>query len=143
MIPQGRKETPLSKHWIMRSKNTAINQVIDNPNCSFLGGLSCQPFTAYYVWEKFFIEYGYKIKRFIEFGVDQGNTACYFVLQCINYGSAYIGFDKNKKSVYQNTPVKRLLKLHTKIRYGNGYKRFDEIRELISNKGMTVIFTVA
>lgn len=135
------KQTPLSKRWIKRSLNTPINRVIDNPNCTFLGGLSDQPFTAFYVWEKFFLKYGGQMQRFIEFGCDQGNTACYFLLQCVNNDAVYIGYDSKKKGTYQNTPVKRLLKLHAKMKYGNGYKRLDEIKEFIQSKGMSVIFS--
>lgn len=135
------KKTPLSSRFIKRSDNTAINAVIDNPNCTFLGGLSDQPFTAFYVWEKFFSKFGERMQRFIEFGCDQGNTSCYFVLQCLNAGVEYTGFDKRRKSLYTNTPVKRLLRLHKRMILGNGYKKVGKIRELIQSKGMSVIFS--
>lgn len=136
-----KKLTPLSKQWIKHSPNTYINKVIDNPNCTFLGDKSAQPFTAFYVWEKFFVQYGQKMERFIEFGCDQGSTSVFFCLQCIQYEADYIGFDKNNKRKYQNTHVKRLVQLHKKIRTGNGYKRAEEIKELVQSKGMTVLFT--
>gem|GEM_PF-2246115 len=135
------KQTPISNHWILRSNNTEMNKVMDNPNCTFLGGLSDQPFTAFYIWEKFFLKYGTGIKGFIEFGCDQGNTSVFFLLWCINLEAEYIGFDKRGKATYQQTPVQRLLRLHKKIRYGNGYKRSEEIKELIQSKGKTVMFT--
>ncbi len=136
-----KKQTPLSKKFILRSDNTAINEVIDNPNCSFLGGLSDQPFTAYYVWEKFFLQHGRLMKRFIEFGCDQGNTACYFLLQCMNNDAEYIGFDHRRKGTYRNTPVKKLLNLDRRIIYGNGYKKLEKMKTIIQRKGMTVLFT--
>lgn len=136
------KQTPYTKRWIKKSGNSAkLNEVLDVPNCTFLGGLSDQPFTAFYIWERFFLRYGPEMKRFIEFGVDQGNTACYFALQCLNHEAEYIGFDHRRKQTYQNTPVKKMLRLWKKIRYGNGYKRLDEVQKLIQEKGMTVIFT--
>lgn len=138
---ENKKQTPLSKRWIRRSDNTWINKLIDNPNCSFLGGLSDQPFTAFYIWEKFFNRYGTGMKRFIEFGCDQGNTSIFFLLWCINLGADYIGYDKRKKEVYKKTAVQQLLKLHGRMRIGNAYKKVDEIRELIQSKGKTVMFT--
>lgn len=135
------KITPISKRMIQQSKNTSRNKVIDNPNCTFLGGLSDQPFTAFYIWERLFNEYGQNMSRFIEFGCDQGNTSVFFCLWCVNIGAEYIGFDKRKKNTYRNTPVKRMLQLCKRIRVGNGYKRQEEIKELVQSKGQTVIFT--
>jgi len=118
-----------------------MNRLIDNPNCSFLGSKADQPFTAFYVWEKFFIRYGEKLKRFIEFGCDQGSASCYFLLQCIQNEVEYIGYDKRKKITYHNTHIKRLLRLRRHIRLGDGYKKADEIKELVQEKGMSIIFT--
>jgi len=134
------KITPLSKRWIRRSDNTAINKVIDNPNCSFLGVQSDQPFTAFYVWEKFFLKYGKKMQRFIEFGCDTGGTSVYFALQCLNLEAQYIGFDRRKPEVYKNNPTKRLVQLHKKMVYGNGYEKAKQIKHIIQDDGRTVIF---
>jgi len=133
--------TPLSKRAIECGKPAPENKFFDRPNCTFLGGSSDQPFTAFYTWEKFFSNYGQKMKRFIEFGCDQGNTSVYFCLWCINLEADYYGYDKRSQETYRNTPVKRMIKLGSRMRLGNGYKLADEIKEIIQSPGRSVIFT--
>lgn len=135
------KKTPLSNYVIEQSPNTPVNKKIDNPNCSFLGGLSDQSFTAFFIWEKFFTRFKDHIKRFIEFGCDQGNTSVYFALWCMNMEAKYIGFDSKNSHHYSDTPVKRCVKLLDSMVIGNGYKKEDQIRKIIQKKGMCVIFT--
>ncbi len=135
------KLTPLSKRVIVCSDNRPLNACIDKPNCTFLGHRSDQPFTAFFIWEKFFLHYGEQIKRFVEFGCDQGNTSVYFLLQCINNQAEFRGYDKRRKGVYTNTPVKRKLGLAKRMKIGNGYKMFPEIKTFVRQSGMSVIFT--
>lgn len=122
-------------------RTTEANRYLDNPNCTFLGGRCDQPWTAFYVWELFFMEYGQRLKRFIEFGCDMGHTSTYFALWCLNLGAEYTGYDKRDRRQYKSTPVQRLVGLHTRMRIGNGYMRADEIRGLVRSKGMTCLFT--
>jgi len=133
--------TPMTKHKIMCGSPAPINERFDFPNCTFLGGLSDQPFTAFFIWEKFFMQYKDSIKRFIEFGCDQGNTSVYFALWCHQMGADYTGFDKRVAAVYANSPVKRLIKLKSHMRLGNGFKKAKEVQALIKQPGRTVIFT--
>lgn len=135
------KVTPISRTFFKYSKNDRVNAVVDNPNCSFLGNRADQPFTAFYVWEKFFFKYGNNIKRFVEFGCDLGSSSVYFLLQCIKYNAEFRGYDKRRKRIYGNDPVKKMIGLKSCMRIGNGYKRFTEIKEFVEQKGMSVIFS--
>ena len=135
------KITPITKRTIQCCSPAKANSTFNFPNCTFLGGISDQPFTAFFIWERFFTEHGQGLKRFIEFGCDKGNTSVYFLLWCINLEADYIGYDSKSLGVYKNTPVKRLLKLANRMRIGNGFKRVDEIRKEIQQGGKTVIFT--
>jgi hypothetical protein len=135
------KITPITKYPIQCCGPGPTNGKIDFPNCTFLGGLSDQPFTAFFIWEQFFGQFKDTIKRFIEFGCDQGNTSVYFLLWCINIGATYIGYDKRAKGLYKNTKVKTLIGLHKHMRIGNGYKKGDEIKRMIRLPGQSVIFT--
>jgi hypothetical protein len=135
------KITPLTRHTIRCCSPASENSRVDFPNCTFLGGVSDQPFTAFFVWEKFFGQFRTTLKRFIEFGCDKGNTSVYFLLWCLNIGATYIGYDKRAKSVYKNSEVKKLIKLHTHMRLGNGYKKGPEIKKILQLPGQSVIFT--
>ena len=131
----------MTKHTIQCGSPAPANERFDFPNCTFLGGVSDQPFTAFHIWEKFFMRYRATIKRFIEFGCDQGNTSVYFALWCHQMGAVYYGYDKRDANLYDNSPVKRLIKLKNKMRIGNGYKKAEEIKASIRQKGQSIIFT--
>lgn len=139
----GRKKLKLSNRFIKYSQNTDLNEVINNPNCTFLGHQCDQPFTAFYVWEKFFFDYSSKIKRFIELGCDTGGMSVYFSLWCHNIGAEYVGFDFRRKSIYKNTKVKLLVGLADRIMRGNLYsvKIKSIVESLIVDSGMTVVFS--
>jgi len=133
--------TPLTKHTIQCGNPAPANERFDFPNCTFLGGLSDQPFTAFYVWEKFFMKYRGTLARFIEFGCDQGNTSVYFKLWCIQIGADYVGYDKRDPKLYADSRIKRLINLKQSMRIGNGFKKAKEIKETIQQPGQSVIFT--
>jgi hypothetical protein len=135
------KQTPLTKKFIRYSNTASINQYFDSPDSTFIGGRCDQPFTAFYVWEKFFIEHGKDIKRFVEFGCDRGHTSVYFSLWCIKLGSKFVGYDKRNIRFYKRSPIQKLVNLAENMRIGNGYKRVKQIRKLVQRPGKTVIFT--
>jgi len=124
------------------SQNTNLNKVINNPNVTLFGEKCDQPFTAFYVWEKFLNEYRLEISRFLELGCDNGGMSTYFALWCHNIKAEYIGFDKYKPRAYKNTPVKELIRLDKKVISGNLYidKTVDKVTELIRQPGMSVVF---
>lgn len=137
------KRLKMSGFLIEHSKNTDLNEVINNPNCTFLGTRCDQPFTAFYVWEKFFNAHGRHIKRFLELGCDMGGTSVYFALWCQNLKADYYGFDYRRKEVFSNTPIKKLIELDKKIIRGNlyGEKISQQVIELMESRGMTVVFS--
>lgn len=132
-----------SKFVIERSKNTNLNEVINNPNVTLFGEKCDQPFTAFYVWEKFLNEYKRFIHRFLELGCDNGGMSTYFALWCHNINADYQGFDKYKPRAYNGSPVKKLIRLDRKMNSGNLYtdKTVKKITELIRRGGMSVVFT--
>ena len=117
-----------------------LNRYINSPNCTLFGERCDQPFTALYVWEKLFLSYGGAMERFIELGCDVGGMSTYFALWCHTIDAKFIGYDRRPKWQYKNTPVKRLIGLHDKVRVGNLYAKEREIIDLIKDQGLTMIF---
>jgi hypothetical protein len=116
---------------------------LNAPNITLFGEKCDQPFTAFYVWEKFLNDYKGKINRFLELGCDNGGMSTYFALWCYNIGAEYMGFDKYKPRAYNGSPVKKLIRLDKKMNSGNLYtdKTVKKITELIRRRGMSVVFT--
>jgi len=136
-----RKVLKLSGFKIDYSKNTGLNEFINNPNCTFLGTQCDQSFTAFFIWEKFFQSNG-DIKRFLELGCDFGGTSVFFALWCYNIEADYHGFDFRPKRRYRSKPVMRLIQLAKKMNTGNLYneKMTNKVIELIKQPGRSVLF---
>lgn len=131
-----------SKFVIERSKNYDLNVKLNAPNVTLFGEKCDQPFTAFYVWEKFLNRYKSHIRRFLELGCDNGGMSTYFALWCHNIGAKYHGFDKYSEGAYSNSPVKRLIQLHKKVTRKNIYtdKNSQDIIRVIREDGMSVVF---
>lgn len=137
-----KKTLKKSKFIIERSPNTDLNKLINNPNVTLFGEKCDQPFTAFYVWEKFLNEYKREVRRIIELGCDNGGMSTYFALWCHNIKADYHGFDRHGKAAYNNTPVKELIELDKKVKRRNIYSddSVNKITGFIQRGGMTVIF---
>jgi hypothetical protein len=138
----GTKTLKNSGFTIARSNNYDLNAKLNAPNVTIFGEKCDQPFTAFYVWEKFLFAYKDKIRRFLELGCDNGGMSTYFALWCHNINADYHGYDKNRSGSYKDTPIKKLVQLHKKIQTGNIYvdKSVEEVKTVIQRTGMSVVF---
>ena len=136
------KITPHSGHKVQRLPVNPkhLNKSIDSVACTFLGGLSAQPFTALYAWERFLAPL--EFSRFIEIGMGYGNTSVFFLLHCLNKGALYVGFEKAKAAGQANSVVKKLLKLaqHRMTQDFYDPRVIHNIQDLVAKPGTTVIF---
>jgi len=137
-----KKTLKMSKFTIRRSNNYDLNAKVNAPNVTLFGEKCDQPFTAFYVWEKFLFAYKDKFVRFLELGCDNGGMSTYFALWCHNVKADYYGYDKNGIGAYKDTSVKRLIQLHKKVERRNIYANdnVQHIRAIIQRAGMSVVF---
>jgi hypothetical protein len=144
-MAQAHHTTKYSKVRVPRSKDRGRtpNRGVDKMRVTFLGGLSVQTWTALYLWEKLFNEY--EVERFIEIGCGFGNTSVFFLLQAVNRGFDYAGWDSNRrrfKKAYVNNPIKQLLDLQHKITNANVFEPENTISIMkeIEKPGRTILF---